>query len=222
MVVTNEQLAILWQENPHKKHIRDYALNELYRKNRGYFHKFALRARDSRNNYHDFFQHSVPHIIKALEAYNPKSGFKFFSFAIWRIKAALTTFNQADLMIKPVKIKDEFVNCKIDSLDTENREGQSRMDELVAEEIESPEDVKNYARALLGFLTEKEYNIICKYYGIGYGSSKTLGQLSAELGSSTEYIRQIKARGLKKIKTQVKFENLIETPIFKEMTELYK
>lgn len=222
MVVTNEQLAVLWQENPHKKHIRDYALNELYRKNRGYFHKYALKARDSRNNYHDFFQHSVPHIIKALEAYNPKSGFKFFSFAIWRIKAALTTFNQADLMIKPKKIDGKFVHCGIDSLHTENREGQYRMDELVAEEVESPEDVKSYAKALLSFLTEKEYDVISKYYGIGYGSSKTLGQLSIELGTTSEYIRQIKDKGLKKIKGQVKFESLIETPIFKEMTELYK
>jgi len=220
--LTNEQLALLWQRNPHRKHVRDFALTELYRKNRGYFHKYALRVRDSRNNYRDFFQHSVPHIIKALESFEPKQGFKFFSFAIWRVKASLTTFNKQDEMIKPIKVKDEFVHCGIDSLHTENREGQTRMDALVSEEVESPEDVKNYARALLSFLTEKEYDIICRYFGIGFGVSKTLEQIGIEMGFTTENIRQFKDGGLKKIRGQVKFENLIETPIFKEMTSLYK
>jgi len=232
--LTNEQLALLWQRNSHKKHVRDFALTELYRKNYGYFHKYAVRVKEPKLNYKDFFNHSVPHMIKALKAFDPTLGNKFFTFAVWRIQAALTTFNQSDASLVRAKVKKVVVKKKGKmveklklvhwgevSLEAKNREGQTMMDELKAKEPESPEDVKAYARAVLGFLTEREYDVVCKYYGISHKCSKNLREIGYEMGLTHEAIRQTKNKALKKIRGKIKWESAIETPIFKEMKQLY-
>ena len=220
--LNNEQLANMWKSNPDKKHIQDFCIKELYRKNHGYFHKYALRVKDVRMNYEDYFGHAYPHIVEALKGFDPTLGYKFFTFSVWRLKSALTTFNENHTtLVKPKTTGGQTRYWEEESLNEANREGFEPINSIPAQRNEPPEDVKSYSNAVLGFLTKKERFIVCKYYGIGYGAPKILRQIAEEVGITHERVRQIKARALKKIRAQVNFETLIDTPIFKEMKQLY-
>lgn len=107
------------------------------------------------------------------------------------------------------KVKDwESCIAKMSSLDApigESGDGQVK-DIIEDENIASPDqELESYfnkerTTTFLDMLTERERTILDMRYGLTDGETRTLAEISKELGISRERVRQIEAATLKKIK----------------------
>ncbi len=87
---------------------------------------------------------------------------------------------------------------------------------LSSSNLDSPEKglIKNSLRTelegLLGILSDREAYVIKKYYGIGTNNTMGMDQIAYQLGITTERIRQIKTRGLLRLRESSKCDFLKE------------
>lgn len=217
-MIQNEILVRLWQQHPEH---RRYALGEICNRNTGFIDKFAKKARDTKNNYFDFKSHSVPYVELAISRFDLTRGLKFISYLVWHMKSALTDFNRMDGLVRPHIKKGKIIENNSHSLNKLNALGIEPISNLRAE-AEEYHDTKTYSDAVLSCLTPKERKIVELYFGIGSGETMTLESISERLGITREYVRLIKEGATKKMRATVRFENLIGTPIFTEIKQLYQ
>jgi len=95
------------------------------------------------------------------------------------------------------------------SLDAPTIEGgdddRSLMDTMVSEKSSSPEDGMMYqslqkeVHRVLARLNQRERQIICAYFGIGYDEPRTLGEIANQLDLTKERVRQLKFRALRRL-----------------------
>lgn len=83
------------------------------------------------------------------------------------------------------------------------------------EQIDSPDyeisdrgSMKVKIKEMLGYLPERQAMILAKYYGIGREHPASLAEISEEIGISRERIRQLKTRGILKLRKN--FKNAVE------------
>ncbi len=75
-------------------------------------------------------------------------------------------------------------------------------------EISDQESMKLKIGEMLGYLPERQAMILSKYYGIGKDHPASLAEISEEIGISRERIRQLKMRGILKLRRN--FKNAVE------------
>ncbi|MEO0094020.1 MAG: RNA polymerase sigma factor RpoD/SigA [candidate division WOR-3 bacterium] len=78
------------------------------------------------------------------------------------------------------------------------------------EEVFKKGELKSELQKALASLTEREREVIEKYFGIKDGIPKSLSQIGKEWGVSREMVRQVKKRALKKLKGKIEIKELQE------------
>lgn len=71
------------------------------------------------------------------------------------------------------------------------------------------ESQRGALRAAVSRLGEREATILEKYYGLGRERGRTLGEIAAEYGLSRERIRQLKERGLRRLRDRYEAHELL-------------
>lgn len=97
-------------------------------------------------------------------------------------------------------------HCSIDAPILENDE--ATLADVIVNETATPTDrllihnesLKKDLKSLLGMLSERQRSIISMYFGIGSGEAYSLEYIAGIFGLSTERVRQIKDKGIEKIK----------------------
>ena len=74
--------------------------------------------------------------------------------------------------------------------------------------LENEESLQIEVKQLLGLLTEREHIILALFFGIGYKNTHGLESIGAKLDLSSERVRQLKSKALRKIRLHVKRRNL--------------
>ena len=143
-------------------------------------------------------------LIKALDNFDGNKGFKIISYSVWWIKQSIldalkkrNVINAEDL---PSSQQENNEQNEYDEYDCEiTNYCDFTFDE--EEKNDKIEDGKTMVGLLMNFLSEKERNIIIKYYGLNGKKPKTLEEIGKELGISKERVRQINKNSFLKMRT---------------------
>lgn len=131
-------------------------------------------------------------LYKAVKKFDPDRGFKFITFAIWYVKAEITSsLNELSTTVRiPNSQSDEDFSCHglendITSNDVDRFDKSDLMIEL---------------KMILNSLTEVEYDSITKFYGFGYEYAWPMDDVAKHLNVSNERARQIVKKAEAKLK----------------------
>jgi RNA polymerase primary sigma factor len=167
-------------------------------------------------------------LIKAADRFDPSSGLKFISYAVWWIKQSMmAALNEYSRTIRiPSNLIQETQKNKKDDLNTTvsevsytlpycvglNREINEDGDELIdiirdpneqnpESVFQNADEIRKRVSAILSVLDEREKIIIEKYFGLN-GVESNLDDLGEEFNCTKERIRQLKDKAIKKLRNE--------------------
>lgn len=169
-------------------------------------------------------------LLKAIKNFDWTKDLRFISYAVWWVKQSiLQSLNDNSRTIRlPVNVVQDLQKAKKESeisgknlddkfyllpsmidLDMQiNEEGDTLIDIVKNEDSLSPDDsfdnkdvLKKRLMDILNKLDERERIIIEDYYGLT-GTPRTLEDIGDEFNLTKERVRQIKAKGLRKLRNE--------------------
>lgn len=150
-------------------------------------------------------------LLRAIDKFDVNKNVKFISYAVWWIKQAmLESIKKKNLInfvdIEPNVNSSDSIAKKMASNENEEIEYESKM-EFSNENDENEKEIvlakKDIILKLLNGLDERERDIIENYYGINDKKELTLTDIGKKYNLSTERVRQIKKKGLTKLRSQI-------------------
>lgn len=153
-------------------------------------------------SYSDLIAEGNIGLIKALDKFDGERGYKIISYSVWWIRQTIL-----EALSKRNASNDEDLPCDYEKQgfsdddgiyagETDDNEYFNETDTLSGEK-ERAETVN----LLMEYLSQRERNIITKYYGLDGNKPKTLEEIGMEYGLTKERIRQIKNTSFKKMRS---------------------
>lgn len=155
-------------------------------------------------------------LIRAIDKFDENVDVKFISYAVWWIRQAMleairkSKINQTSEIIKIdaddnniEKIMSDSEDEKVTSIEVMYSDGNEKQ-----ENNEINEEQKRMIVKLLSILTEREKDIIERYYGVNGKEEMTLIEIGEELNLTSERVRQIKVSSMRKLRTMILEKNL--------------
>ena len=150
-------------------------------------------------------------LMKAVDKFDPTRGFKFLSFAIGDIRAAIIGEIHKARIVADRSGESPIDHTSLDVMVGDNED--TPMSDIVCTTTD-PESFKNESlaadliRVMNALLDEKEVFLLCNLHGIGRPQKSRL-QMAEELGMTRERVRQIEFYALHRIKNNPKAMNLL-------------
>ena len=146
-------------------------------------------------------------LLKAYTKFNPKVDVKFISYSVYWIRQsileALEKRNGINGEELPLDYEKQEENVDEDYLEAENT--PNLVNEFVEDEADGEMERINKQREALNLLfeglTDREKNIIIRYFGLGKNKAETLEEIGNTLNLTKERVRQIKEDGMKKLRS---------------------
>lgn len=155
-------------------------------------------------------------LIRAIDKFDENIDVKFISYAVWWIRQAMleairkSKINQTSEIVKIdaddnniEKIMSDSEDEKVTSIEVMYSDGNEKQ-----ENNEINEEQKRMIVKLLSILTEREKDIIERYYGVNGKEEMTLIEIGEELNLTSERVRQIKVSSMRKLRTMILEKNL--------------
>jgi RNA polymerase sigma factor (sigma-70 family) len=159
-------------------------------------------------------------LMHAAEKFNPSTGNKFITYAVWWIRAYIQkAIRETSTGIKfPSHKFDEMKKSKwklarLDKAVGNDEEKATLADFIVDERIMNPEEsflIHQTELELKQFIKELKPNekaVIIKRYGLDGKDPMTLSEIGSILGFSKERIRQLESRALNQLKKNLTYSN---------------
>ena len=145
-------------------------------------------------------------LLKAYTKFDPKRDVKFISYSVHWIRQsileALQKRNSIDSEDLPLDYEKQEAGVDEDYLEADNTPNLVNFVENVSDsEIERATKQKQALRTLFTSLTEREKNIIIRYFGINGHEGETLEEIGDTMNLTKERVRQIKEDGMKKLRS---------------------
>jgi RNA polymerase primary sigma factor len=149
-------------------------------------------------------------LLKAIDKFDENQDVKFISYAVWWIRHAMLDTIKRSKLITYVKLEQEESNDKV----IENRVADEEDEMVSSDEImysneheeskhEANENQKKIISELIPVLSEREKFVIENYYGLNNNDELTLLEIGNKLGLSSERVRQIKIKSLRKLRSKI-------------------
>lgn len=197
--LTKEEEYNLWKKYKENNDID--ARNKLVSSNLKFVATIAKKYQGMGLSYNELIAEGNLGLIKALDKFDASKGYKLISYSVWWIKQsiieAINKRNIIDAEDIPYKTVDENDDIYDDTEETLPSELYS--DEQ--QKKDNQNDEKTTVGFLMNFLSDKEKNIINKYYGLNGEKAKTLEEIGDELGITKERVRQINKNSFAKMRS---------------------
>ena len=142
-------------------------------------------------------------LIRAVEKFDYARGNKFSTYASWAIMK-----NFARTIPEEFHRRDRFVTGHEDMFES------AADDRLGEHEYESAQvKMQDAVRGMLGFLDDRERQIILSRYGLNGVPQQTLEQIGRELNITKERVRQLESRAQAKMR-RIADEQKLDLPMF--------
>lgn len=145
-------------------------------------------------------------LMKALDKFDAERDVKFISYAVWWVKDSMFT---AIEKYKKQSIRTDFIEEKpLEPLHgVKDKEDEDTLTYIeTSNGYEDQTEVKEFntelVKKLLGLITDKEREVLIKYFGLGDDNEKTLIEIGKEMSITSERVRQIKMDAIKKLRTK--------------------
>ena len=132
-------------------------------------------------------------LLKAYTKFDPKRDVKFISYSVHWIRQSI---------LEALQKRNSIDGVDEDYLEADNTPNLVNFVENVSDsEIERAAKQKQALRTLFTSLTEREKNIIIRYFGINGHEGETLEEIGDTMNLTKERVRQIKEDGMKKLRS---------------------
>ena len=148
-------------------------------------------------------------LLRAIEKFDESKDVKFISYAVWWIRQAMLESIKKKNAINFVEIEPNTDNdASMDKKLIEDDEDDTYFNNDFSNENDEKESEikigqKNIVIKLLNVLDERERDVIESYYGINDKKELTLTDIGKKYNLSSERVRQIKKKGLMKLRTEM-------------------
>ena len=148
-------------------------------------------------------------LLRAIEKFDESKYVKFISYAVWWIRQAMLESIKKKNAINFVEIEPNTDNdVSMDKKLIEDDEDDTYFNNDFSNENDEKESEikigqKNIVIKLLNVLDERERDVIESYYGINDKKELTLTDIGKKYNLSSERVRQIKKKGLMKLRTEM-------------------
>lgn len=150
-------------------------------------------------------------LLRAIEKFDEEKDIKFISYAVWWIRQAMLEAVKRKKLLKmveidPTKSNDDIFERKIADDEDEVIGGMNDVgfsNEADEYKKELGRDQKEVIGKLLNSLNSREREVIEYYYGLNNKRELTLSEIGSKLGLSSERVRQVKLKSIRKLRSSM-------------------
>lgn len=215
--LSREEEFTLWER--YKKNNDIDARNKIVSSNLKFVASVAKNYQGRGLSYSDLIAEGNLGLIKAMDKFDGNKKIKVISYSVWWIKQtileALEKRNSIEAEDLPTESNKSELNFESDEYTSEIEDYEN--DVMYSEDSEERErrnEQKKIVTILTESLSEREKDILSKYYGLDGSEPMTLEEIGKDYNITKERTRQILEKSLKKLRSEA-LNNSINKTIYK-------
>lgn len=199
--LSREEEHSLWER--YKKQNDIGARDKLIKSNLKFVANIAKSYQGMGLSYADLIAEGNCGLMKAMDKFDYKRGYKTISYSVWWIRQTIMEALSQRAEINGETLPDDSdKEVEEESLLNSDKPdiGDEYTDKSYYKTI-SDGEMKGMVSFLMDVLSDREKNIISKYFGIERKKEMTLEEIGKEMGLTKERVRQIKESAMKKLRS---------------------
>lgn len=199
--LSREEEYSLWER--YKKQNDIGARDKLIKSNLKFVANIAKSYQGMGLSYADLIAEGNCGLMKAIDKFDYKRGYKTISYSVWWIRQTIMEALSQRAEINGETLPDDSdKEVEEESLLNSDKPdiGDEYTDKSYYKAI-SDGEMKGMVSFLMDVLSDREKNIISKYFGIESKKEMTLEEIGKEMGLTKERVRQIKESAMKKLRS---------------------
>ena len=205
-----EEELSLWKQYKNNNDLR--ARDKIITSNLKFVASVAKNYQGRGLSYSDLIAEGNCGLLRAIDKFDFKKGYKTISYSVWWIKQAILEALKNRNGLDSEELPSDFEKQQCDDEDLQEEPIKTKFNFEYDSEDSDNDEIKDTIFKLTKCLNNRELIIISRYYGLD-GDCLTLEEIGKELNLTKERIRQILEKSLQKLRSEA-LTNSITTDIY--------